>query len=417
MPGLNDSRKRDPANVAHPGKRPYAGGTGFPSAYSRRYPVWKSIRRRTWNDWRWQMQNAIRTVEDLRRVTELSEVEARTIADTSRVYPMVITPHYLSLIEPGNPNDPIWLQAVPDAKELWAVQDLHDDPLAEAQRSPVPGLIHRYPDRVLLVATEVCPVYCRHCFRKRLFRPDNRSDPGSFLSEALEYIRRTPSVREVILSGGDPLMLSDRRLEYLLCSLRAIPHIEVIRIHTRIPVTLPQRLFSRALLRILRKYGPIWMVTHFNHPKELTAEASRAIDLTLKAGVPVNSQTVLLKSINDDPETIEQLVRGLLRMKCRPYYLHHCDPVRGAGHFRTSIATGIKIMKALRGRVSGLAIPTYVVDAPGGLGKVPILPRYILAENGNELLLRTPLGGVVRYPKGPCAGGLRARRREPRFFR
>lgn len=311
---------------------------------------------------------------------------------------MVITPYYLSLVDPGNPCDPVWLQAIPTLDELTEHPDLEEDPLAEDAHSPVAGLIHRYPDRALIIATDLCPVYCRHCFRKRLFRWGAPAEMTLHFERALDYLRRATGVREVILSGGDPLMLSDTRLEYLLSGIRAIKHIELIRIHTRAPVTLPQRLFDPDLRRILRKYSPLWMITHFNHPNELTAEAARAIDLTLRAGVPVNNQSVLLKGINDDIETMKALVRGLLRIKCRPYYLHHCDPIRGAGHFRTSVAKGLEIMEALRGQVSGLAIPVYVVDSPGGFGKIPVAPGYIVAREADALILRTPGGHLIRYP-------------------
>jgi lysine 2,3-aminomutase len=343
------------------------------------------------------MRNAVRCAQDLREAFGLSGTEFADISVVEQVYPIIITPYYLSLVNRADESDPVWRQAVPAADEISRAQNLEEDPLAEEAHSPVEGLIHRYPDRALILATHLCPVYCRHCFRKRLFRVDEPGELHPNFEKMMAYVRETGQIREVILSGGDPLMLSDRRLEFLLSALRAIPHIEVIRIHTRIPVTLPQRLFSPRILRILRKCSPIWMVTHFNHPNELTSEGARAMDLTLRAGVPINNQTVLLKGVNDDADTMRDLFRGLLRMKCRPYYLHHCDPVRGAGHFRTSVRRGLEILETFRGRVSGLAIPTYVLDAPGGFGKIPVAPNDVVSEAEDHLLLRTPEGRVIRY--------------------
>jgi lysine 2,3-aminomutase len=380
-----------------PQRRVGESQTGFVSSYSQRLARWKTISRRDWNDWRWQMRNAIRSVEDLKTTVNLSPEGAAEIARVEKVYPIIITPHYLSLADTGDPQDPIWLQAVPRLAEISSSHHLAEDPLAEEDLSPVPGLIHRYPDRALIVATEMCPVYCRHCFRKRLFRADQPAALAPNFAQMIAYLRTAKKVKEVILSGGDPLMLSDQRLEHLISALRGIKHIEIIRIHTRVPVALPQRLFSRNLLEILRHYGPIWMVTHFNHPRELTAESARAVNLVLKAGVPVNNQSVLLKGVNDNVETMKELLRGLLRLKCRPYYLHHCDPVRGAGHFRTSIWKGMEIMEALRGRISGLAIPTYVVDAPGGYGKIPLAPKFIVSTEENAVVLRTYEGKRIRY--------------------
>ncbi len=320
----------------------------------------------------------------------LDPVETASVAAR---YPFSITRHYFDLIE--SRNDPVWLQCIPDMQEL---SDSHqaEDPLNETGLSPVPGLIHRYPDRVVLLVSNVCAVYCRFCMRKRRVGccSSDSLSPDSF-SDAVSYIRANPSIRDVILSGGDPLLLEDEQLEDILSSLRAIPHIEIIRIGTRIPATLPARI-TPGLTGILRRYHPVYVNTHFNHPKEINPASRKAAALLADAGIPLGNQTVLLKGVNDDPTVMKELLRGLLSMRIKPYYLHQMDLVKGTAHFRTKVRTGLKIMESLRGHVSGLAVPYYVIDLPEGKGKVPLLPGQEIPSDG-VLKLRTYTGEIVEY--------------------
>lgn len=350
-----------------------------------------------WRSYSWQIQNRIKTKEELKRYIELTPEEEEGIDRTAGLYPMAITPHYLSLMDPSNPFDPIRLQAVPRVVEVdERVQSMGEpDPFKE--EGQIPGLTHRYPDRVLLNLTTFCAVYCRHCMRKRIFQAGERSRTKEEIDRFVEYIRAHRQVREVILSGGEPLSLSNEKLNYILSRLREIPHVEIIRISTRLPVLAPQRFFDRDLLKILEKHSPIWINTHFNHPVEITEESAEAVDNLLRHGVPVNNQTVLLKGVNDTPQVMLELMRKLLKIKVRPVYLFHCDPVKGALHFRTSLETGLEIMEYLRGRLSGIGIPTYAVDLPGGKGKVPVSPNYIVDKEGNTYIFRSPLDGYVEY--------------------
>lgn len=369
---------------------------GLPSAYSRRWQFWKDVSEEEWNDWKWQLRNSIRSAEQLKKIFPLTEKEAQTVEEVNKVYPIFITPHYLSLIDPNDPADPIRVQAIPQEAEITYGSELPEDPLEEEVDAPVEGLTHRYPDRALMILTDFCSTYCRHCTRKRLFRKDvaRKAYP---LEPMLEYLRRQKKIREVILSGGDPLTYTNSRLEEILKKLRQIPHIEIIRLGSRVPVTLPQRLFDEDLLRILETYGPIWCNTHFNHPREIVKECEIAVKNLLRAGVPVNNQSVLLKGVNDHLETMKSLLLTLLRIRVRPYYLFHADPVRGTAHFRTSVWKGIEIIEGLRGHISGLAIPTYVVDAPGGGGKIPLMPNYLLSASEDSLILRNYEGLIVKY--------------------
>lgn len=370
-----------------------------PSAdsYERRLPYYEGVLEEEWNDWKWQLRNAIRSLRQLEKVFPFTPEEREQIARVGDVYPILISPYYLSLIEVDNPRDPIRLQAIPSVEELTVGQELEEDPLEEETDSPVPGLTHRYPDRVLMVTTDFCSTYCRHCTRKRLFRVDLPRQKLPDIEAMMAYIREHEEIHDVILSGGDPLTLSLNKLEYILSNLRKIPHIDIIRLGSRVPVTLPQRLFDKELLSMLEKYGPLWCNTHFNHPNEVTKEAALAVKNLLSVGIPVNNQMVLLRGVNDDVDTMRQLCRALLRIRCRPYYLFHCDPVRGAAHFRTSIWKGIEIVEGLRGHISGLGVPLYVVDAPGGGGKIPIMPNYILSANDHSVILRNYEGLIVKY--------------------
>lgn len=322
--------------------------------------------------------------------TDMSELDV-----VVQRYPMRITPYYLDLIE--TPGDAIWRQCVPDRRELLPCQE-DADPLAEERLSPVPLLVHRYPDRVLLLASGQCAVYCRFCTRKRKVGCAAMGVSDRHLDEAIDYIARTEQVHDVILSGGDPLLLEDDRLEHLLMRLRAIPHVEIIRIGSRVPVTLPQRI-TEELCAMLRCYHPLYLNTHFNHPRELTPQAFEACRRLADAGLPLGNQTVLLRGVNDTPAVMRQLVKGLLKMRVRPYYLHHMDLAAGTGHFRTRIETGLDIVAALRGPISGLAVPHYVIDSPGGKGKIPLLPEYLL-KLGDTALLRTPGGEMIEFPNG-----------------
>lgn len=354
----------------------------------------------SWSDWRWQYAHRITDEAVLAALVRLQGDRRNEAARVIPTYPCSITPYYLSLARLEDPEDPILRQALPDARELEDEQRAAEDPLQEEHHTAVPGLVHRYPDRALLLLTNRCAVYCRHCTRKRLWRFGPRDMTKDAFDQALRYLREHPEIRDVLLSGGDPLVLPDEWLEEILARVRAVPHVEIVRIGSRVPAVLPQRI-TPALLRILERHGPVWLNTQFNHPRELTPEAAQACERLLRAGVPVNNQSVLLRGVNDNVETMKALCTGLLRIRVRPYYLHQCDPVRGVRHFRTSLNRGIEILEALQGRVSGLAIPRYMVDLPGRLGKVPIGPAFLLDLDARRSVLRTPSGEIVEYEHPP----------------
>ena len=349
-----------------------------------------------WHDWRWQFKNRITSVEELSRYLPLSGKQQTQLRLVSLKYPFAVTPYYLSLINPTDHADPVRAQAVPVAEELTMAGEGLEDPLAEQAHSVVPGLVHRYPDRVLMVLTDICPMLCRHCTRKREWRTGVWTRSPAEIQAMLDYIRRRPEVRDVVISGGDPLTLSTARLEAVLAGLRGIKHVEIIRFGTRCPVVLPQRIDDE-LCQVLSKYGPIWLNTHFNHPREITPEAMSACDRLLRAGVPVNNQAVLLKGVNDSLETQRALCQGLLRAKVRPYYLFQCDDVQGTEHFWTPVEKGLQIIEGLRGFTSGLAVPTYVIDLPHGGGKIPVGPNYILGQEGDGFLVRNYQGHLSHY--------------------
>ena len=352
-----------------------------------------------WADWQWQMKRRIRSVNDFLAVfPHIPQAEA--LRRATATFPMAITPYYLSLIESPDPSDPIFAMCVPQVQELHDPACLRADPLEEDKDMPVPGLVHRYPDRALLIATTTCASYCRHCTRKRVAGSREVSISNVRLRQSVAYIAAHPEIHDVIISGGDPFTMSVKALENILAALRAIPSVDVIRIGTRTPVVLPQRI-TPELTAMLRKYHPVWVNTHFNHPRELTAESRTACERLADAGVPVGNQTVLLKGVNDRPQIIEELCRGLVRSRVRPYYLFQCDLVRGVEHFRTPLSRGIEIMEYLRGRLSGLAIPTFVVDAPHGGGKIPLLPNYIVSTSPTHTVLRNFEGMFIAYPE-PC---------------
>ena len=324
-----------------------------------------------WADWKWQYRNRIRSLRQLASVMHPPALSLPAYRAVTERYPLAVTPYFLSLMDPTEEGDPLRRQCFPDPLELAFSAGEDDDPLGEQSAMPVPGLIHRFPDRCLIIAANACAVYCRHCNRKRIWRDTRPRDIRVWLRPMIDYIARTPSLREVILSGGDPLLLSDGILDRLLRTLRAIPHVEVLRIGSRAPVTLPMRVTAE-LVATLKRYRPLWFNTQFNHAREITPESERACERLLMAGIPVSSQSVLLKGINDDYESMRELLIGLERISVRPYYLFHCDPVRGVNHFRVDVRRGMEIMERLRRSVSGLALPRYVQDCPGGRGKIPL---------------------------------------------
>ncbi|MGI8740841.1 MAG: KamA family radical SAM protein [Gammaproteobacteria bacterium] len=351
-----------------------------------------------WNDWRWQNRNRVRSADALARIVILSEDERDAIARHNGPLPVGIPPYYASLLDENDPAQPLRRTVVPAGGEYIRAPGEADDPLGEDGDSPVPGLVHRYPDRVLFLVTNFCSTYCRYCTRSRLVGAAGElSLKKSDIERAIDYIAATPTIRDVLLSGGDPLSLDDDRLDFILSRLRAIPHVEFLRIGTKQPAVMPQRV-TPALVGILKKYHPLWMSLHFTHPDELTPEVAEACNRLADAGVPLGSQTVLLKGVNDDVATMTQLVHGLLKVRVKPYYLYQCDPISGSAHFRTTVDKGLEIIRGLRGHTTGYAVPSYVVDGPGGGGKIPLLPDYVLGRDGDDLLLTNYEGKVYRYP-------------------
>ena len=399
---MGDSPSSPSAVVSIPNGIEFADGDEPPSSVPKpfsRHPAWADVPEADWNDWRWQSQNAIRHPRQLVNLLPFTEDERRAIETLQTQYKLAIPPYYFSLINPSEPHDPIRLQSVPSPLELAGAvgADGEDDPLDEDKDSPVPGLTHRYPDRALLVTTHVCTMYCRFCTRKCATM--KRGGWGAVSHDdrrMVEYVRDHPEIHDVIISGGDPLTLPLEKLAFFVENLAAIPHLDVIRIGTRVPVTLPQRLDDE-LVALLSAAGKIWIQTHFNHPREVTTEAKHACDRLRMAGMPINNHAVLLKGVNDSLATQRALCRALLRIKVRPYYLFHCDPVTGAGHFRTSVWKGIEIIEGLRGHISGLGVPTYVVDAPRGGGKIPLMPNYLISASNDSVVLRNYEGMLVRY--------------------
>ncbi|MBI9031002.1 lysine 2,3-aminomutase [bacterium] len=349
-----------------------------------------------WNDWHWQLRNRVTTYEDLKKYIKLTPDEEEVFAGGNFPFRMAITPYYLSIIDQNNPNDPVRMQAIPKIQESKLVTTDMDDPLHEDTDSPTPGLTHRYPDRTLLLLTDQCSMYCRHCTRRRKAGEHDAPMPKDNVSKAIEYIRNTKEVRDVILSGGDPLTLSTARLEEVISEIAAIDHVDIIRIGSRIPVVLPQRIDDE-LIAMLKKYPMIWMNTHFNHPNEMTPESQKALAKLANAGVVLGNQSVLLKGINDHVDVMKKLVHTLVKNRVRPYYIYQCDLSAGIAHFRTPISKGIEIMESLRGHTSGLCIPTYVVDAPGGGGKIPVLPNYVISQMPGRTILRNYEGFITTY--------------------
>lgn len=351
---------------------------------------------RDWLSWSWQARHRMKSLEAIERFVRLTDDEIAGISSTGSKLTMAVPPYFASLMDPDDPNCPIRRQCIPTSKELTISPEEMRDPCGEEKYSPVHGLVHRYPDRVLFLVSEMCPMYCRHCTRSRFVGEGRRTVNSATYDEAIHYIRTHPEVRDVLISGGDPLMLSDHLLEYIIQSVRSIPHVELIRIGTRVPVTLPQRV-TPDLVRMLKKNGPLWMSVHFNHSKEISPRVVKACSDLADAGIPLGSQTVLLKGVNDNPETMKRLMHDLVKIRVRPYYIYQCDPIVGSRHFRTPIATGLKIMEALRGHTSGYAVPTFVIDAPGGGGKIPVEPNYIVSHQDGKYVLRNYAGEEFEY--------------------
>ena len=378
-----------PSRSLHSLKQFHSAGRGF----------WADVSDSDWNDWKWQLKNRITTLERLERLlpTLTPEERAGTVLSNSKLA-MAIPPYFFNLIDPADENCPIRRQVIPRIEETSTAPWEMTDPCGEDSHSPVPGLVHRYPDRVLFLVTDRCAAYCRYCTRSRLVSNATGYDFHPEFDKQIEYIRRTRTVRDVLLSGGDPLLFSDEKLEFLLSRLRAIPHVEFLRIGTRIPIFLPQRITSE-LCAMLRKYHPLFMSVHSNHPRELTVEVRDALGRLADAGIPLGNQSVLLRDVNDDPLVMRAHLQKLLMCRVRPYYIYQCDLISGSAHLRTSVRKGLKIMEALRGHTTGYAVPQYVIDAPGGGGKVPVNPEYVLSHNGDRVVIRNFEGKIFEYPE------------------
>jgi lysine 2,3-aminomutase len=352
-----------------------------------------------WQDWKWQLKHSIKSLEKFEYLTgiKFDEKEKLELKRTFDIFPLSITPYYLSLINKENyKNDPVFKQSFGGIEELITLQSEHEDPLSEDKDSPIEGITHRYPDRVLFHVSNICSMYCRHCTRKRKVGDVDFVPTKEHLSEGINYIKNTPQVRDVLLSGGDPFMLPDDKIDWLLSEICQIPHIEIIRIGTRIPVVLPYRITDK-LVSILKKYQPLWINTHFNHPNEITSSSKEALSKLADGGFPLGNQSVLLADVNDCPRIMKSLLHKLVQNRVRPYYLYQCDLSEGLSHFRTPIGKGIEIMESLIGHTSGFARPTYVIDAPGGGGKIPVMPNYIISWSTNKVVLRNYEGVITTY--------------------
>lgn len=352
-----------------------------------------------WRDWRWQLKHSIQKISSFEALTGITftEDERKQLKETVEKFPISITPYYLSLIEKEDfRNDPIFIQAFADPRELIVQEWEKEDPLHEDRDSPVEGITHRYPDRVLFHVSNVCSMYCRHCTRKRKVGDVDFIPPRQQVQKGIDYVKEHPEVRDVLLSGGDPLMLSDDYLDWILTELRKIDHVEIIRIGSRMPVVLPYRITDE-LVEMLRKHHPLWLNTHFNHPRELSHASRKALAKLADAGIPLGNQSVLLAGVNDCPRLMKTLVQKLVESRVRPYYLYQCDLSEGLTHFRTPVGKGIEILESLRGHTTGLAVPTYVVDAPGGGGKIPVMPNYLLSWSPHKVILRNYEGVITTY--------------------
>jgi lysine 2,3-aminomutase len=372
----------------------------------RSIPLWEDVDEAQWNDWHWQLANRVRTVNELSQIINLTDQEKEIIEKSLNTLRMAITPYYASLMHPTDPTCPIRMRAVPTILETHISAEDEVDPLHEDVDSPTPGITHRYPDRVLFLITDQCSMYCRHCTRRRMAGETDRPRSQAEIDEMIAYVRNTKGVRDVLLSGGDPLTLSTDRLEYIVAKLHEIPHVEIIRYGTSIPVVMPQRVTDE-LLDMMKRYQPVWLNTHFNHPKEFTAESWQALARLADAGIVLGNQSVLLKGINDCPYIMKELVQRLVQNRVRPYYLYQCDLSRGIAHFRTSVSKGIEIIEHLRGHTSGFAVPQFIVDVPGGGGKTPVGPCYVLSRNERTVVFRNYEGVIAKYvePEDTRFGG------------
>ena len=360
-----------------------------------RSTFWKDVPDEKWMDWRWQMANRLNTLDELGQVIKLTEREKKALG-SQELFRVDITPYFASLIDPDDPNCPVRKQVVPTAKEMVPFRSMMEDSLAEDKHSPVPGLVHRYPDRVLMLVTTQCATYCRYCTRSRIVGDPSQTFSRKEFDAQIAYIEETPQIRDVLLSGGDPMILAPKLLDMILSRLRAIPHIEIIRIGARVPVFLPMRI-TQEFADTLARYHPFWVNIHVNHPKEITPELAAACDRMTRAGIPLGNQSVLLAGINDSVHIQRELVHELVKIRVRPYYLYQCDLVEGAGHFRTTTSKGIEIMEGLRGHTSGYAVPLYMIDAPGGGGKIPVGPNYVVSQAPGKIVLRNFEGFITTY--------------------
>jgi lysine 2,3-aminomutase len=368
----------------------------YTSVEHKKIPLFKDVTNEEWNDWKWQIRNAIRDVETLEKVIKITDEERTELKKCLTKFRMAITPYYAALMDKTDPECPVRKQAVPSIQELHDDPSDLDDPLDEDVDSPTPGLTHRYPDRALMLVTNVCSMYCRHCTRRRVVGFDDSNFSQINVDKAIEYIKKTPVIRDVIVSGGDPFVLSDDKLEYVLKKLREIDHVEIIRLGSRMPVVLPQRI-TDDLVNMIRKYHPVYVNTHFNHYKEITAESKKACEKLADGGINMGNQSVLLNGINDCPQTMKRLLHELLMIRVKPYYIYQCDLSRGISHFRTTVSRGIEIIENLRGHTTGMAVPTFVVDAPGGGGKIPVMPSYLISQSNKYSILRNYEGVITTY--------------------
>lgn len=356
-----------------------------------------NVTEREWKDWRWQSRNRFKTLAQFEKALNLSDDERAAMSQGGMMLPTGVTPYYMSLLDADDPDQALRRTVIPTINEYLRFPGEADDPLGEDVHSPVPGLVHRYPDRVLLLAIDFCSTYCRYCTRSRVVGHGEIAPSEARLEAIFSYLEKATQVRDVLISGGDPLALSEDKLDWILGRLRAIPHIEFIRIGTKMPAVLPQRI-TKELTQMLKRHHPLWMSLHYLHPDECTPESKQACERLADAGIPLGSQTVLLKGVNDDVSIMTSLVHKLLMMRVRPYYLYQCDPISGSAHFRTTVKKGLDIIEGLRGHTTGYGVPTYVIDAPGGGGKIPLQPDYVVGRDGDDLLLRNYEGKQFRYP-------------------
>jgi lysine 2,3-aminomutase len=360
-----------------------------------RASYWQDVPDEKWMDWRWQMSHRLNSLQELEQVINLTDSERKALS-VEGLFRVDITPYFASLIDPDDPDCPVRRQVIPTAREMVSFESMMEDSLSEDKHSPVPGLVHRYPDRVLMLVTTQCASYCRYCTRSRIVGDPTQTFSRTEFDAQIEYIETTPQIRDVLLSGGDPMVLAPKLLDMILSRLRAIPHVEIVRIGSRVPVFLPMRV-NEQFCEMVSKYHPLWINIHVNHPKEITPELAAAADRLTRAGVPLGNQSVLLAGVNDSVRIQRKLVQELVKIRVRPYYLYQCDLVQGSGHFRTSVSRGIEIIEGLRGHTSGYAVPVYTIDAPGGGGKIPVQPNYVLSQSPGKVVLRNFEGFITTY--------------------